>query len=309
MGIGLALGLIMLSLVPLTGWGGRVSLCQMTFAGLGAFAMARWGQGGSVIGLCAAVALAGAVGAVVSLFVVRLRGLYLALATMAFATAMDNMFFPAPFAFGFDGSVHVPRPSLLGLHVGGNRSFVIFLSVVFALISVGLYALRRGRFGRLLAATKDSEAACATLGLSLTATKLSVFAFSAGLAGLAGALFGGMQSVAGSTDFLMLQSLPILLALVLGGVATCSGALFGGLSLGALSVVVSYYPRLSFLQLLAPGLAPLTLARFPDGLIPGLLGRFQQAFPAPTGRGSDALDREEVPVVEVAPPLAEAVNG
>jgi branched-chain amino acid transport system permease protein len=295
MGIGLATGLVMLSLVPLTGWAGQVSLCQMTFAGLGAFAMSKMGHGGSVLGLFAAVALAGAVGTLIALPALRLRGLYLALATMAFAVAMDNMFFPAPAVLGFDGSVAIARPSLFGLHLTGQRAYLTFLAVVFAVLSIGLLALRRGPIGRVLSAMKDSEAACATLGLSLTATKLFVFTLSAGLAGLAGALYGGMRTVAGATDFQMLQSLPILLLVVLYGVSTCSGALFGGLSLGAIFVVQSYVPSLSSLSLLGPGLAGLTLGSYPEGMMVGFtdwvrstLGSFRGAAPLLEGATSGA---------------------
>ena len=119
LGVGIAYGLVALSLVPLTGWGGQIALCQLTFAGIGAYAMSKLGGGGSVLGLLAAAGLAGAVGALVALPALRLRGLYLALATMAFAAAMDNMFFPS--AFGFNGSVPIAKPSLFGLHVGEQQ--------------------------------------------------------------------------------------------------------------------------------------------------------------------------------------------
>src|SRR5579872_109403 len=279
-GIGLAMSLILLSLVPLTGWGGQVSLCQMTFAGLGAFAMYKVGTGGSVLGLVAATALAGAVGAIIGLFTLRFRGLYLALATMAFAVAMDNMFFPAPSVFTFDGSVPIPRPSLFGLHVNGQHAYVIFLAVVFALLSIGLLALRRGPFGRVLSASKDSQAACVTLGLNLTTTKLAVFALSAGMAGVAGALLGAMRTVAGTLDFQMEQSLPVLLLVVLYGVTTTSGALFGGLSLGVIQIFANRYPSLANnLEFLTTGLAGITLGSYPDGLVPGLAERFRRLVP------------------------------
>jgi branched-chain amino acid transport system permease protein len=278
-GIGLATALIMLSMVPLTGWGGQVSLCQMTFAGLGAFAMSKMGHGGSVIGLFAALALAGAIGALIALPALRLRGLYLALATMAFAVAMDNMFFPDGAVFTYNGTVPIPRPNLFGLHLTGTRAYVIFLSVVFAVLAVLLYAMRRGPIGRVLSAMKDSEAACATLGLSLTTTKLFVFALSAGMAGLAGALYGAMRSVAGSTDFLMLQSLPILLLVVVGGVATASGALMGGIALGLLPIVANKYPALAAITLLASGLAGITLGSNPDGVTVGVARRLRRFFP------------------------------
>lgn len=272
LGTGLAFALIMLSMVPLTGWGGQVSLCQMTFAGIGAVAMAHFGHGGSVLGLLAAAGLAGAVGGIIALPALRLRGLYLGLATLAFALCMDNMFFPASFAFSFDGSLPVPRPSIFGWHFHGQRSFVIFLAVVFAVVAVGLLALRRGPFGRVLAAMKDSEAACATLGLNLTLTKLVVFVLSAGLAGFAGALYGGMESVAGAEQFNTFESLPILLLLVVGGVATTSGALAGGLLYGLGPALQNAVPSVGDATFVGTGLLALAVVRYPDGLVPPLFG-------------------------------------
>ena len=114
LGIGLAFGLICLSLVPLTGWGGYVSICQLTFAGLGAFAMYRFGQRRARCGAWwRRPGMAGAVGALVALPALRVRGLYLALATMAFASAMDNAFFPWSAVFGFNGSVAIRQAHAL----------------------------------------------------------------------------------------------------------------------------------------------------------------------------------------------------
>jgi len=276
LGIGLAEGFILLSLVPLTGWGGQVSLCQMTFAGLGAFAMYKVGHGSSLLGLVAAAGLAGAVGAIIGLFTLRFRGLYLALGTLAFAVAMDNMFFPAPSAFTFDGAVPIHRPSLFGLHVNGTHAFIIFLSVLFALLSIGLLALRRGPFGRVLSAMKDSQAACTTLGLNLTMTKLAVFALSAGIAGLGGALYGSMRTIAGALDFQSELSLVILLLVVVWGATSTSGSLFGGLSLGVINIVAGHFPSLANnLEYLTPGLAGVPLGSYPDGTIPFLSERFR----------------------------------
>ena len=281
LGVGLATGLVLLSLVPLTGWGGQVSLCQMTFAGLGAFAMYKLGHGGSPLGLVAALVLAGGVGAIIGLFTLRFRGLYLALATMAFAVAMDNMFFPAPSVFTFDGSVPIPKPHFFGLHVSGQHAYIVFIAVVFALMSVGLLALRRGPFGRVLSATKDSQAACVTLGLNVTTTKLAVFALSAGMAGVAGALLGAMKTVAGTLDFQMEQSLPVLLLVVLYGVTTTSGALFGGLSLGIIQILANRFPSLANnLEFLTTGLAGVTLGSYPDGIVPGVADRIRRVLPA-----------------------------
>ena len=270
LGTGLAFALVMLSLVPLTGWGGQVSLCQMTFAGIGAVAMYHFGHDGSLLGLAMAAVCAGAVGALIALPALRLRGLYLALATLAFALCVDNMFFPTSFAFSFDGSVPVARPSVAGFHFHGQRGFVICLAVVFAVLSVGLLALRRGPFGRVLSAMKDSEAACATLGVNLTLTKLVVFTMSAAIAGFAGALFGGMESVAGAEQFNTFQSLPILLLLVVGGVSTCSGALLGGVAYGLGPVLQTAMPSVGDTTFLGTGILALSVVRYPDGLVPPL---------------------------------------
>ncbi len=198
MGNALALALLALSLVPLSGYAGQVSLCQFTFLGIGAVTM-HWVAGGdSVLGLLAAVGVCAGVGAVLALPVLRLRGLYLALATLAFAVLMDNVFFQSSSVMGIGGTVTVGRPDIFGMHFTTDRAFDVFLAVVLALCVIGVGALRRGRFGRRLVGMNDSPAACSTVGLSLTITKLGVFAFSAGLAGLAGALYGGLNTTVGA---------------------------------------------------------------------------------------------------------------
>jgi len=264
LGIGLGFGLVCLSLVPLTGWGGYVSICQLTFAGLGAYAMYKFGSGGSLLGLVAAAGLAGVVGALVALPALRLRGLYLALATMAFATLMDNAFFPWSAIFGFNGEVAIHHPALFGLNVNSNKAFTVFLAVVFALLSIAILALRRGPFGRVLVGMKDSEAACATLGLSLTTTKLLVFTLSAAMAGVAGALLGGAESVTGGLSYQMFESLLILAVVAIGGASVCSGALAGGLALGFLPANAQD----AFI-----GAGTIILAFYSDGVLPLVYSR------------------------------------
>lgn len=263
---GLAWAIIMLSLVPLTGYGGQISLAQMSFAGLGAYAMSEWGAGGNPIGLVAAFVLAGAVGAIVALPALRLRGIYLALSTMAFAVLMDRVVFKQARFFP-GGSRGVDRLQFFGLRFDSDRSYMILVAVVFALCGLAVVLIRLGPFGRRLQAMKDSPAACATLGMNLTATKLQVFILSAGIAGIGGAMLGGLQKNITMSQFDMLQSLPLLLMAVAGGVALVSGALFGGLMLAAFPLISDAVPALSNLMQIAPGLIGISLGRDPNGVM------------------------------------------
>jgi branched-chain amino acid transport system permease protein len=265
-GHGFSIALIMLSLVLLTGYGGQVSLAQMSFVGLGAFAMGAFGGDGSPLGLLAAVLLTAPVGALVALPALRLQGLYLALATMAFALFMEHVVFPNESIFGIGGSVQVGRLDLPFISFDSEQAYVVLLAVAFALMGLVVLALRRGAFGRRLAAMRDSPAASTTLGLNLTRTKLAVFTISAGMAGLAGALYGGLREVPSATEFIMFQSLPILLAAVIGGINSVTGALIGGMSLALLPVLAGYFPELTGLTPLLVGLSAMTLGRNPNGM-------------------------------------------
>jgi branched-chain amino acid transport system permease protein len=266
--------LIMLSLVLLTGYGGQISLAQMSFAGLGAFAMAIWGADGSPLGLLAAFVLPAIVGALIALPALRLRGIYLALSTLAFAIFMDRVVFNQNRMFP-GGNRTVERLQLPGLSFDDDRAYVILTAAVFALVGLGVVVLRLGPFGRRLQAMKDSPAACATLGLNLTVTKLQVFALSAGIAGLGGAMYGGLQRGVSVQEFSALQSLPILLMAVAGGIAMVSGAMAGGLFLASFPILAVAVPPLANFLALAPGLIGITLARNPNGAVNETLTRIR----------------------------------
>ena len=206
-GRGLAYAVIMLSFVPLTGYGGQISLAQMTFAGIGAYAAAQWGAGGSPLGLVMAVLLAAVVGALVALPALRLRGIYLALATLAFAFFVDRVVFTQQALFQ-SASRPVDRIQLGPLDLSGDRAYLVFLAVAFVALAALVVWIRRGPFGRRLVAMKDSPAACATLGMNLTRTKLTVFALSAGIAGLGGALLAGLEGNARPSQYEALPGPP-----------------------------------------------------------------------------------------------------
>lgn len=281
---GLGFGIIVLSLVLLTGYGGMVSLCQLTFAGLGAFAMCHvGGPSGNPLGLLAAAGLAGGIGALVALPTLRLRGLYLALATLAFGQAMDTIFFTK--VLGTGGSLDVARPRLPGLP-RGDRTYFIELAVILAAVCLTLVAVRRGRWGRQLSAVDDSPAACATLGLSITRTKLAVFVTSAAIAGLGGALLVAVPGQGSNNDFVVLNSAALLLVARIGGISTMTGAVLAGLLTAAFPALQEYVPKLALYQMsfLLTGLGAITIGRKPHGIggdVARLAGLIRARRPVP----------------------------
>ncbi|MBV8980988.1 MAG: ABC transporter permease [Acidimicrobiia bacterium] len=299
-GQGLAFGIIMLSLVLLAGYGGQTSLCQMTFVGIGAVVASYVSHGSSPIGVLAAAGAAGVVGAVISLPALRLTGLYLALSTLAFAVLADNLFFLQ--VFGGGGGKVFHRLSLLGVSFDGQVAYTVLLSVVFVLMGAFVLAIRRGPFGRLLAAMKDSPAACATLGLNLTRTKVGVFALSAAMAGVGGAFFGGLGGSISSNNFVYVQSLVVLLMVTIGGILTVSGAWLGGMLLGPGFYIISKNVSIENITFLGAGLGAMTIARSPNGIVGQISGAFDR-FRKQPAREDDVADVELTQEVEsiVAP--------
>jgi branched-chain amino acid transport system permease protein len=277
---GFITGIMLLSLVLLTGYGGMTSLCVLSFVGLGAYAMSHaGGTSGSLLGVLAAVGLSAAVGAIVALPTLRLRGLYLALATFAFATVMDLAVFTQ--ILGTGGNLSVARVHIPGVPTSSDRAFFMVCAVTFVLVAIGVLALRRGSFGRRLVATNDSPAACATLGVNVNGTKLITFTLAAGLAGLAGALFGGVPGQVSANDFAALASLVILLLARVGGINTATGALLGAATFTAFQVAQPHLPIWAGqLQYTLTGLAAISVGRNPNGAggqIAKLIGRLHPA--------------------------------
>ncbi len=267
LGQGLALAIVMLSLVPLIGYAGQISLAPMAFAGIGAVAMGAWGGDGNPLALLAAAAVSALAGVGVALPALRLQGLYLALGTAAFAVVMDQLFFNQSF-FLPNGNRSVPRVDLGPVSTDGDTAHLVFLGIVFCLLAAVVVFIRGSEYGRRLLAMKSSPSACATLGVNLTSTKLSVFALSAGIAGLGGALYGAQLRSVGPTTFQFLQSLPIVLLAVIGGIGGVGGALFGGL-VYALSFLIlpELVPGLRTVLTLGPALAGVSLGRNPNGAV------------------------------------------
>jgi branched-chain amino acid transport system permease protein len=287
LGTGATFAIVMLSMVLLTGYGGHVSLAQLTFAGVGALTYAKLDEP-NLYGLAISALVAAGVGALVALPVLRLTGLYLALATLAFASIMDKMVFQAEFAFGFNGVLPARRLSILGMTVGSTAGYVFLMALFFVLIAWAVLLLRRGVVGRILIAMRDSSAACGTLGLDVRWFRVGLFSLSAGVAGIAGALFAGLRQTVGAGDFIFFQSLLLLLCAAVFGVTSITGAALGGVALMLLPVLQSDHPSIGGLLFMVLAIGAILLAKDPNGLANQLfkLGRLAERRIGPSIRAN-----------------------
>ncbi len=270
-------GIIALSLVPLLGYANQPSLCQFSLAGIGAIAYAHYGAGGNPLGLLAAILIAAAVGALVALPALRLSGIYLALATAAFAVALDRWIFNLPdFHIGSlkislfgEGALQVDSLRLGGVHFTSAKSQLVLSAVVLVVLSGLVGGLRRSSFGRRLVAQRDSEAACATFGMNLIGTRLAVFALSAGIAGLGGALFAMQAQSFQATSFQFTSGLLYFLAVAASGAGFVSAGLSAGIFvagvLPVLSTLVPWSTKWQFVLIVA---GVLSLGYEPSGAAP-----------------------------------------
>ncbi|MBS1847247.1 MAG: ABC transporter permease [Actinobacteria bacterium] len=309
LGLAVALAIVMLSYVPLTGYAGQISLAQLTFAGLGAYIAVRVvGPNGSLLGLVVAFVAAAIIGALVALPALRLRGLYLALATMAFALVVENVVFAGDAPFSSD-SRPFGRPTFLA----GQHAYLLFMTAIFVAFGLGVFALRRSAFGRRLQAMKDSPAASATIGMNLVATKLAVFALSAGIAGVGGYLLGCWKGQAGQSDFSLingaLPGLAVLLLTVVGGIAVISGAFVGAMFLVAMPRLGEMVPSLNNIMMILPGFVGVTLARNPDGAVMQVVDRFRERFGGSATEAVGDAPSDDGATVEVLGPEAFVIAG
>ncbi len=264
-GTAVAFGILMLSLVLLTGYGGFVSLAQFAFAGVGAVVYCQIEQP-NLFGLGVSVVVAGLVGAIVAIPVLRLTGLYLALATLAFGQLMDKLVFTSALAFEFDNPLKAERLTILGYKFDSYPSYVSLMTVFFVLVALVVVAVRRGRLGRILIAMRDSQAACGTLGLDMRWFRVGVFAGSAAIAGLAGALLAGLRLDITANEFIFFKSLLLLLIAGVWGVTSVTGAAIGGFFMMYLPVAQSEYESVGGLMFVLLAVGAIVLGRDPNGL-------------------------------------------
>jgi branched-chain amino acid transport system permease protein len=183
--------IIFCSIVVITGMAGEISLCQATFAGIGGFVTFQLStsQGMSVlVAIVIGAVVAAAVGALLAVPVLRLGGIYLSLATLAFALFFENVMVKFSWVGGPPSPPPIPRPQLGGIDFANEKSFLVLCLVVLLVVGAALTLVRNGTTGRVLAALRGSEVASASIGINAARARIVAFALSAAIAGLGGGL-------------------------------------------------------------------------------------------------------------------------
>jgi ABC-type branched-subunit amino acid transport system permease subunit len=279
---GIAFGVIFLSLTMLTGMSGQISLCQATFAGLGGFTAGQLADHYGVpvvLGMAAGGILAALLGVIVAVPTLRLAGLSLALATLAFALLADNILFPNSWIGNGAGGVTVPRPSVGPVSFAAPRSFFLLSLGILAATACVVKLVGDGTMGRFLAAIRGSEVAATSVGIDVYRLRIMVFALSAGLAGVGGALFGSLEGSLSPTDFGYQISAVFLVVVAIVGLGSITGAVVAGLVYTTLQKAVTTLPsRYAGLVAVLFGLATLSYTRHPEGFVDYLGSRFLTLF-------------------------------
>ena len=272
----LVIGLIMLSLVPLIGWAGQVSFANFAIAGIGALLYSHFGgQHGEPYGIVLVMLVCAPLGALIALPALRLKGLYLALGTMAFAEFTDKVIVRHPKMLDPSATGVLYEPlKLFGFRMSSDpddrKAFVIFLAVAFAVLFLLLELLRRSRWARRWIAMSDSPAASATIGVNLITTKIAVWALSGALAGFAGCMLGLSSGSFRVDSFPLFAGLPLVLLLAVQGVRYPVAAFMGAVGLATFPAVYEALGRPSYLtsvELIGPGIAAVAMAFRPEGAV------------------------------------------
>jgi len=235
-------GLCGLSLMVLAGYTGLVSLGHAAFLGIGAYAHVYFAQDLGLpwlLSMTLATAVTAAVGIVVGVPALRMTGVYLTIATLAFALIIQEVFTRWDAVTGGLKGKPVEKAVIFGVPFGSDKAFY-FLCLAFLIGALWLTAnLLRSPTGRAWVAIRDSEIAAQSMGVNLAIYKTMAFAYSAALMGVAGALFAHKVGFLAPDIFSVLLSIQFLLMVVVGGLGSLHGAVYGAVFVAMLPVLIS----------------------------------------------------------------------
>ena len=229
-------------LMLLTGFTGLASLGHAAFLGIGAYAHNYFAHKLGVP-FPVAMALAGfvsaAFGVAFALPALRMTGIYLAIATFAFAVVMEQVFIHWTAVTGGFRGARIPAPDLFGWKLTTDRQFYFLCLVVLALMVLGARNVLRSATGRAMIAIRDSEISAQSMGINIAVTKVKAFALSTFVTGVAGALYGHKISHISPESFDILISITLLLMIVVGGLGSLHGCVYGAIVVVGLPTAIS----------------------------------------------------------------------
>jgi branched-chain amino acid transport system permease protein len=248
-----------LGLMLLSGFTGQFSLGHAAFLGVGAYTEGVLTNMGWPFPLAMAMAglLSAAVGVVVGLPALRVKGIYLGMATLAFGVIVEEVLARWESVTGGNAGLHMKPPAIGGFTLGSGEGFYFLCLALTVVATLAILNLLRSPTGRAFVAIRDSEVSAQSMGVNLAYYKTLSFALSAALAGIAGALYAHKISFLSPDQFSVLQSIDLLLMVVIGGLGSVHGAFLGALFLISMPQLIT----------LAKGHLPETI-----GMAPGLQG-------------------------------------
>lgn len=258
-------GIVVVSLVVLTGWGGQISLGQFGFVAMGAVIGGSLTSRAGVPFLLAAL-IASTIGAGIAVAIglpaMRIKGLFLAVTTLAFAVTVATVVLNRQF-FGWLLPGSIERPKVLFLDTADERVF-FYLSLLGLLFAYWVArGLRQSRAGRVLIAMRENERTAQSYGINRVRTRLATFAIAGFLASFAGVLLAHQQLSVRPNAFTPEQSVQIFLIAVIGGLGSIGGALAGVAYIALVNLFIPFTAG----QLFATGAGVVVILLFyPSGL-------------------------------------------
>jgi sulfate-transporting ATPase len=230
-----------LSLVVVTGYAGQVSLAQLALAGTAAFTLSFLTQSWDVpfpLAPLLAALVSAAIGVVIGLPALRLRGLTLGVVTLAFAYAIEAVWFRNADIVP-TGGAHITPPSLFGIDLGTGSGaafprieFGLLCLVILVLVAVGVALLRRSALGSAMLAVRANERSAAGVGVNVVRVKVASFALASFVAGLGGSLLAYRRGTVTFDSFTAIGGLAVLSTAYLAGVTSVWGGINAGLLAG-----------------------------------------------------------------------------
>ena len=276
-------GIAGIGLMLLVGYTGLVSLGHAAFLAIGAYAHAYLlGHGlPFLVSLAAATLLSALIGAIVGIPALRMIGIYLAVATLAFAIIIEQVLSHWESVTGGYRGMPVPEAELFGLSLMGPRTFYYLCLIVLVGSLLAALNLLRAPTGRSFIAIRDSEISASSMGIHLARTKSTAFAISAGFTGLAGGLFAHKLGYLAPDAFTLLTSIQLLLMVVVGGLGSLHGVIFGAIFIGLLPQAIAFLrdtlpPAAAQIPGLEPGIFGLILVLFLIYEPLGIYGRWKK---------------------------------